>query len=157
MSTNVLSNVGLILNVCEKSPKNTDVIGTKTGAVPWPITSVFPELKITHSLLTDCIHPVIVLRDLGAPLAPAPAPLPTPPLSLSSSLSPRQPLPPFLRCPLGSTKTTSHPPPPSPRQCHRDDAKRWRTDCEPWRTSPGQFSNSLMLIVGSQSRRRRKT
>ena len=36
MSTNVLSNVGLILNVCEKSPKNTKVTGTKTGAVPWP-------------------------------------------------------------------------------------------------------------------------
>ena len=36
MSTNVLSNVGLILNVCEKNPKNTKVTGTKTGAVPWP-------------------------------------------------------------------------------------------------------------------------
>ena len=51
MSTNVLSNVGLVLNVCEKSPKHTDVIGTKTGAVPWPITSVFPKLKKhIHSL-----------------------------------------------------------------------------------------------------------
>ena len=37
MSTNVLSNVGLIFNVCEKSPRNTKVIGTETGAVPWQI------------------------------------------------------------------------------------------------------------------------
>ncbi len=40
--TNVLSDVGLIFNVFEKSPTNTEVIETKTGAVPWPITSVFP-------------------------------------------------------------------------------------------------------------------
>jgi hypothetical protein len=45
MSTNVLSNVGLILNVCEKSSKNTKVTRTKTGAVPWLIISVFPKLN----------------------------------------------------------------------------------------------------------------
>ena len=37
MSTNVLSNVGLILNVCESSPKNTKVTWAKTGALPWQI------------------------------------------------------------------------------------------------------------------------
>jgi hypothetical protein len=144
MPTNVLSNVGLIFKVCEKSPKNTEVIGTNSGAVPWPITSVFPELKNTHSLL-DCIHPVIVLRDLDAPLPPAPAPSPTPmptnrpPLPpsssssslsslLSSSLSSVQPPP--LSARLNKDKVP--PPTPLPRGCCRDDAKRRGYDRDPW-------------------------
>ena len=45
MSTYVLSNVGLIFNVCEKNPRNTKVTGIITGAVPRPIISVFPELN----------------------------------------------------------------------------------------------------------------
>ena len=81
MSTNALSNEALIFNVCEKSPKNTEVIGTKTGAVPWPMTSVFPgELKNTQSLL-DCIAlflaPTHCATLVRIPLAPAPAPMPT--------------------------------------------------------------------------------
>ena len=53
MSNNVLTNVGLIYYVCEKSPKNTKVTRTKAGAVPWQITSVFPELKKTQIRLLD--------------------------------------------------------------------------------------------------------
>jgi hypothetical protein len=51
---NVLSNLGLNFNVCEKSPTNTQVIGTKTEAIPWLITLVFSELKNTF---TPQLHP----------------------------------------------------------------------------------------------------
>jgi hypothetical protein len=130
----------------EKSPTNTKVIGTKTGAVPWPITLVFPELKKTHSLL-DCIHPVIVLRNLYALLVPSPvlSPMPTPmptdrpPLPPSSYHRPRRHCchrlcppsspPPCLHC---STKKKSIPPPPSPRGCCRDDATQRGYACDPW-------------------------
>ena len=63
MSINVLSNVALIFNVCEKKPKNTEVIGTKTGAVPWPMTLVFPELKKhSHSLIAShCSSPPLIV------------------------------------------------------------------------------------------------
>ncbi len=53
MSNNVFTNVGLIFNVCEKRPKNTKVTGTKAGAVPLQITSVFPELKNTQIRLLN--------------------------------------------------------------------------------------------------------
>ena len=92
-------------NVREKSSTNTKVIGTKTGAVPWPITLVFPELKKTQSLLNlDCIHPVIILRNLCALFVPTPVPLPTPmpmPTPDASTLNIKiTPLPPFLLLPL---------------------------------------------------------
>ena len=47
MSTNVLSNVGLILYVCEKSPKNTKVVGQGTAPALVPMALVFLGLFFT--------------------------------------------------------------------------------------------------------------
>ena len=99
MSTNLLSNVGLIFNVCEKSPRNTKVTGTITGAVPWPIKSVFPELNRPPRYRTRhrngrCTFPT---QPFSSPPSSS-RPLPPPSSSSSSSLllllRPPHPFPP---------------------------------------------------------------